>query len=266
MTVAAQRSLDYTPGELTVAAFVALSVPIWTLVLINLSNLAIQGAAPEITTGDLVPMQVTPVLDMEAPLLKLGSGKKVRVKLPDMWQPPPEPRQIDQREAHVSSKAGQTKDDIPPEDLELSDAGEPPDPDAEVVAETDNPEEGSDAGDIPEGEGSPAGSPEGTETNPLKARAASLYHGRILAFLRSGFSCPAVSDEEKKACRPAASVSIGGDGTVTSFTFSPCGSSAAIDSAAQASIGSKVGQQIPPPPENYPDMRPNSFGVAYVCK
>jgi hypothetical protein len=264
VTARAQQVSNYTSSEVLVALFVALSVPVWTMVLINLSKLASEGAAPAITPGDAAPIRVKPVLDLEAPLLKLGSGKKVRVKFPEMWQPP-DPAKIAQRQAQVSTQAGQTADDTPPEDLELSDAGEPLDPDAEVAAQVDVPEEGGDGGNIPEGPGSPAGSKDGTETDPLKARAASAYHGRILSFLRSGFSCSGVSDEEKKSCRPSASVSIGGDGTVTGFTFSPCGSSSTIDGAARGSIAGKVGQQLPPPPENFPELRPNSFSVVYVC-
>ena len=154
---------------------------------------------------------------------------------------------------------------IPPEDLEVSDAGEAIAPDAEVADKVDMPEDNTDAGEEGSGGGHAAGSKYGTETDPLKARAAGQYHDRILRFLKQGFSCPAVPDDVKKTCQPSASVSIGGDGTVTSFSFNPCGNEA-MDAAARSAISSKVGQQIPPPPEKYEDLRPNSFSVAYVCK
>jgi hypothetical protein len=59
-------------------------------------------------------------------------------------------------------------------------------------------------------------------------------------------------------------VRIGGDGTVLGFSLSPCGQGA-VDAAARAAIQAKVGQPIPPAPENYPELRPNSFAVTYVC-
>jgi len=248
-----------------VALFVALSVPVWSSVLIALAALDEHANAPIISPGDATPIRVKPVLDLDSPLLKLG-GKKVRAKLPDRWKKPVAPKKIAQRKAHVSTKAADEIEDIPPEDLEVSDAGEAPDPDAAVAKEVDvELTADSDAGSEATGGGSPGGVPEGTETDPLKARAANLYHSRILSFLERGFQCPAVDEQIKKTCRPTASVSISADGTVSSFSFNPCGHGA-IDGAARGAISSKVGQSIPPPPENYPDLRPNSFSVAYVCR
>jgi hypothetical protein len=246
---------DYRPSEVMVALFVSLGVVVWTVVLLKLSQLALMADAPAIAPSDPVAVKVNPVLDMDSPLLKLGGN--VRVKMPNEWEQHPD---VVKRRAQVSTKAGQTADDIPDkDDLEVSDAGTPIDPSATV---TDDPidENLSDAGAEGSGGGSPEGSEHGTETDPLKARAASQYHGRILGFLKSGFACPGPA-----SCTPSASVSIGGGGAVTGFSFNACGD-AAIDSAARASIASKVGQAIPPPPENYPELRPNSFSVAYVCK
>lgn len=256
---------DFRPPELIVALCVALSVPVWSLVLLRLSDLAIQGNAPEIVSGEETPIQVTPVLDMESPLLKLGGGKKVRIKLPDMWKAPdPPPQAITKRRAHASDTAKDDAEEVPPDDLEMSDAGTPPDPDAGVVKDTEvEIAEAPDAGPIPEGEGSKEGVAEGTETDPLKARAANQYHATILRFLKGGFVCPKLGEGESM-CSPTASVSISG-GVVGGFSFSPCGDDR-IDGPARASISSKVGQPLPPPPANYPDMMPNNFTVTYVCR
>lgn len=250
---------DYTTAEYTVAAFVALSVPVWTMVLINLSELASEARAPAIAPGDAVPIQVQPVLDLEKALPKLGGGK-ARMKMPDMWSPP-DPSKFVEREATVSTQAGQTEEDIPPQEVIVSDGAVIQDPDAATAF---MPGEGSDGGDVPEGPGDPGGSPKGEGTDPLRARAMILYAGRIQSFLKAGFGCPSLSEEEKKSCRPSASVSVSGD-TVTGFSFSPSGTCGGLDSAARSSIASKVGQSIPPPPENYPDFRRNSWSVTYVC-
>ena len=257
---------DYQWDEVVVAVLVALSMPVWVTVVFAIDSLDNHAAAPLITAGDAIPIRVTPVVDMDSPLLKLGGKKKLKAKLPDMWKPKvaPRPTQIVKQRAHVSTKAEDTTDAIPSKDLEVSDAGTAPPPDAAVAKDVDVeiPDVVDDAGTEAEGGGSPAGSPDGTETDPLKARASSLYHGRILRFLKSGFSCPAAA---AAGCMPSASVSIGSGGTVTAFSFRPCGD-AAIDGAAKAAIASKVGQSIPPPPDSYPELIPNHFGVTYVCK
>jgi hypothetical protein len=255
---------DYSITELIVALCVSLSWLVWTGVLLGLSQLDTVGNAPVISAAPEIPIKVMPVLDMDSPLLKLG-GKKRKAVLPDMWRKKPTPTKIKERLAQVSSKAKDDLEDVSPEDLDVSDAGETIAPDAEVADKVDIEDEGADASVEGVGGGSAAGSEHGTETDPLKARAASQYHGRILGFLKSGFSCPALPDGVKKSCRPSASVIIGGDGTVTSVSFNACGN-AALDAAAQASISSKRGQQVPPPPENYPELRPNSISVAYVCQ
>jgi hypothetical protein len=255
---------DYRSEELIAALCIALSVPVWSTVLLSVSNLAKLGAARAIDPGAEVPIQVTPVIDMDSPALKLG-GKKVRAKMPKEWLDP-EPRPTpNERTATPSTKASDDPDAIPPPELALNDGGVPLE-DAGAVDDAGTASSDQDAAPSDgQGGGSPLGVDGGTTTEVTPKHIQAAYHQRILAFLRAGFSCPAVPDEEKLSCKPSASVSISGSGTVTSVSFNGCGSSAAIDAAAQASIQSKVGQSIPPPPEDYPNIMPNSFGVSYVC-
>ena len=269
MTSAASRALrprgvlgsDYEPNEVLVAACIALSVPVWSAVLLSMSDLDKQANAVSIAPGDAVPMRVNPVVDLDSPLLKLG-GKKVRAELPAKWRKPEPTKTVRERQAIVSTKAQDDPDAAPPGHLTVSDSGKPIDPDAEVVAQADEPNE-----DVPDaslegaGGGSPAGSKEGTEVDPLKARAASLYHGRISAFLYGGWSCP---QGAQAGCTASAGVSLSG-GVVSGVSFRGCGDPT-LDTAARAHIQGKVGQSIPPPPENYPELAPNSFNVTYVCK
>lgn len=257
---------QYRPGELLIAGFVALSVPLWSvfgLLLAKTDKDRLFANAPLIVPGGHMSIKIRPVVDMDSPLLKLG-GKKVKARLPKRWRKPEPDQKVVKRKAHVSTKA-KASASAPPGDLEISDAGAPPDPDAEVVADTDvEDDQVPDASTEGVGGGSPSGSKHGTETDPLKARAASKYHGRILGFLKRGFRCPSIAEGEKR-CSPTASVTISGDGTVTGASFNACGN-AKIDTAASTAIHGKVGQQIPPPPALYPELRPNSFSVAYVCK
>ncbi len=255
---------DFQWPEVIVAGLVALGMPVWVVVGFALDGLDKHAVAPTITAGDAVPIRVKPVMDMDSPLLKLG-GKKRKARLPDMCKPKVEPKAtaIAKQRAFVSTKAKDTTDAIPNRELEVSDAGTALAPDAAVALDVDVEVDASvvDAGEVGETESDEADPEDGTETDPLKARASSLYHSRILRFLKGGFACPAAAAGTK--CMPSAGVSISG-GSVTGFSFRPCGNEA-IDAAAKAAIAAKVGQQIPPPPESYPELIPNSFTVTYVC-
>lgn len=257
---------DYRPHELVIAAVAALVVQAGAALAIRFAGLHGLAAAPDIDPGTAIPIRVHPVIDTDSPLLKLG-GKKVKYKLPDQWvRQAPVKRQ--ERKAFPSPKADKSVDAIPPEEVELADAGaEPPEPDAAVALEVDvEVEEGDAAPSNVDTEGSPDGVPEGTETDPLKARAANLYHGRILAFLTAPFrsQCTSLDRSDFEGCVPSATVQLSPSGTVLSYGFNPCGK-ASVDTAAKTALNSIVGQPIPPPPENYPDIRPNSFNVSYVC-
>jgi len=262
---------DYSSFEVLVAGCVALSVPIWSALLLSMTELGDQADVPEIAPADEIPMHVTPVVDMESPLLKLGGGKGKKIKLPEAWvKPPPQPEPSDDdtkagpAKAQVSTKAGKTEDDITDAGLETDRDAEAIDPDAAVGDDLDAGNEGAGGAsmdDIPEGGGSPDGSALGTETDPLKARAHSQYHGRIQAFLYQGWRCP---QGAKSECRATASVTLSGT-SITSVSFHGCGDPA-MDAAASAHANGKVGQSIPPPPELYPDIVPPSFTITYVCK
>jgi hypothetical protein len=269
-TTAAPRGVlgtDYHAHEWIIAIGLALFIQLASAVALQAAGLAAMAEAPDIDPGIAVPIAVRPVVDLDSPLLKLG-GKKVKFKLPDRWIRQRPVKRV-KRKAHVSTQAEDSEEAIPPEDLEISDAGTEPDPDAALAKEVDvELTEDSDAGPSNvEGEGHPDGVPEGTETDPLKARAVNLYHARILRFLTAPYrsQCASLSKEERTGCRPSATVQLSADGVVRSYSFNPCGKGP-VDSAAKAALNSIKGQPIPPPPENYPKIRPNSFNVSYVCK
>ena len=261
---------DYSSFEVLVASCVALSVPVWSALLLSMTELGEHANVPEIAPASEIPMQVKPVVDMDSPLLKLGGGKGKKIKLPDEWvKPPPQAKpdpedQAAPAKAQVSTKAGKEEKDI-------TDAGLDDDPDAEAIdpdaAVGDDPDAGNDgsggntADEIPEGGGTADGSPLGTETDPLKARATVLYADRIRAFLYQGWRCPPGAKTE---CAATAAVSLSGT-SITSVTFNGCGDPV-LDGAASGHANGKVGQNIPPPPESYPELTPPSFTITYVCR
>lgn len=254
---------------------VAASVVIGAAVLLGagfaLSRTALDrpAVAPEIEKGTAVPVKVVPVIDMDTPLLKLG-GKRDNQKLPDRWvRQTPKPR-AEQR-THVSSKAGKAEQDIPPPEVKMAEPkAPPPPPDAEIVKQADAPpppivDAGAPA-NVDE-KGHSDGVKEGTETDPLKARAVDLYRAKIAGWFSGRFrvSGSGMAQSELTRYRVSATVEVGSDRTVKGFTLVPSGN-AVFDAAARSALESSRGQALPPPPENYPDVVQSRINVTFVCR
>lgn len=261
-------SLDFRPSEWAAAIGTALAVMVAAGFALRVAALDRPAALPEIDRGSAVPVRVVPVLDLDAPLLKLG-GKRDKMKLPDRWvRQAPKPR-VEER-AFVSPKAGKTEQDIPPPEVKIADAGTPPPPpDAEVAKQVDTPIAPTiDAGPVAnvDQEGHQDGVKEGTETDPLKARAVDLYRARIAGWFKSRFrvSGSGLGPDEIVKPRVGAVVQISADRTVVGYTLAPSGN-AAFDAAARSMLDGTKGQALPPPPENYPDIVQSQIQITLIC-
>jgi hypothetical protein len=260
---------DFRPSELAVALFFAFAALTGAAFALSASALDRPAAVSEIDRGHAFPVKVVPVLDLDSPLLKLG-GQRDRLKLPDRWvKQAPKPR-VEQK-SFVSAKAGKTEKDAPPRDVKMADAGtKPPPPDAEIAKQVDTPlTTVVDAGPPANVDqiGHADGVKEGTETDPLKGRAVDLYRSKIAAWFSGRFrvSGSGMPKEELLKHRVSASVTVAPDHTVTGYNLTPSGN-AAFDAAARAALESAKGQQIPPPPENYPDVVQSQINVTFVCR
>lgn len=259
---------DFRAGDYALAVGIAVAVQLCAAVAIGASSLDRPGAAPEIDRGNATPVRVVPVLDLDSPLLKLG-GKKT-AKLPDRWlKQTPKPRV--EEKAFVSPKAAKTPDAIPPKEMKLADAGtEPPPPDADVAkvvdTEVTTPIDAGPPANV-DVEGHSDGVKEGTETDPLKARAVDLYRARIAAWFSGRFrvSGSGLSPEELLKYRVPASVELTLDRRVASYSITPSGN-AAFDAAARAALEGAKGESLPPPPDNYPDTIQRRINLTFVCK
>ena len=244
----------FAPSELFLAGAVAALIETAMLVLVlwaGESTAHIKAKEPEPPPPQ--PIKVTPVLD-ELPLLKLGGKKKP--KLPEMWKKNP-PVQRFQESSAPSQHASKSADAIPTSQLAKLDAAPPP-PDAETAKEVDQLllDAGPDAAPTVEGEGAADGVKEGTETDPLKARAVSQYMAKILAWFNARFTPPAgeIPCEELKKLRSSVAVNVGGDRTVTSFSVRSASGNAIFDARVQKVMQGVVGAELPPPPPLYPDI------------
>ncbi len=248
----------FLPQELALALFLTAAVELGLLGLLvlagqNRSNVV----AHEDAVKEEVPMAVLPVLD-DLPLLKLGS-KKVKAKLPDMWTKQAPVQRFEDTSA-PSEKAAKTPDAIPTTPLAKADAAPPP-PDAALAKEVDQPL--TDAGPKPEAnlptEGAADGVKEGTETDPLKARAANLYRAKLLSWFQARFQAPGnLPCDVIHGLLATAAISVGSDRTITSATMGRASNNPDFDARVKTALDNFVGQQLPPPPPLYPDLSPGT--------
>jgi hypothetical protein len=209
-----------------------------------------------------IPISVKPVLD-ELPLLKLGGKKKAR--LPEMWKKQAPVQRFEERSA-PSPKASKAPEAIPSSKLVEPDAEAPP-PDAETAKEVDQvlTDAAPDAEPTVEGEGAADGVKEGTEADPLKARAVSQYHAKLLAWFNARFRPPTddVPCEELKKLRASVSVSISGGRAVAGYSFGRESGNAAFDARVRATMDGVRGEELPPPPPLYPDILGSTLPVTF---
>jgi outer membrane biosynthesis protein TonB len=258
MTRKAAIPFDFTAGEISVSVIFALVIQVFFFVLlvaVGVNRMEIH--AREDASPRELPIAVKPMLD-DAPLLKLG-GKKMRPKLPEMWKKhEPVPVKRFEDKSAPSEKAEDNPDAIPTSSVALGDAEAPP-PDAEVAKEVDDSLKDLDAAvaeNDNEGPGAADGVKEGTETDPLKARAVSQYMMKILGWFNSRFKPPVgqIPCDELKKLSTSVTANVSSDGTVTGYSISRSSGNATFDAKVKATMGAIVGQTLPPPPPLYPEI------------
>ncbi len=248
----------FLPSEIALAAGLAFAVEAGLgLVLVFAVGRTHIDAREELVEKP-VPIRVKPVID-DAPLLKLG-GKRVRAKLPDMWVKHP-PVQRVQAASAPSPQAAKTPEAIPTSPLVKPDA-EAPAPDADIakVVDQDLPKLDAAAPDVEvpniDEKGSADGVKQGTEEDPLKARAVSQYRMKIIGWFNARFRVPTgdVPCELLSGLSSSVSASVGPDRTVAGYSISRASGNAAFDARVKSTMDGAVGQQLPPPPPLYPDI------------
>ena len=243
----------YSGGELVTAVSGALVVQGLLLLLLLAASTSGKLKAKEDKLPEEVPMAVKPVAD-DLPLLKLGGSKP---KLPNAWEKKA-PLPVPAEPSDDGAPSPQAKDD--PEQAAKKplsrDAGAPSTDASAAVA--DNSASASDSGAPSEvdGPGSAQGSKLGTETDPLKARALDLYRQKLLAWFNSRFRLPEgqVPCEELRKLSASVSASVGGDRSVGGFTITRPSGNDVFDAKVRSTMEGLVGQELPPPPQNYPDL------------
>ncbi len=209
------------------------------------------------------------------PLLKLG-GKRPNTVLPDL-KPKPKPKKKRKQAAKPPPVEKQADTPPPPDAPKIvndPDAGPPPDaapePDAEVAAAVDDsPDIDVDAGPTAAtGPGAEDGVADGTETDPLKARAVNAYKHSIRKFFRRHFSVPngAIPCEELKTLSANVEATVAEDRVVQSFTISGPSGNEVFDARVRKQMESKIGKKIPKPPPMYPQLARRQVPLTLTTK
>jgi hypothetical protein len=225
-----------------------------------------------------IAVAITPV-----PLLKQGGP----ATLPASWQrkapPPPEPQKKEEKKPDAplpSPQASQTPDAIPKDpvpdaavaqNVPEASTPSPVDPTAPSASTAppgpvDPTAPSASTAPAASGPGDPNGSPNGTETDPLKARALDRYKAALAAWLRSAFNIRGkVPFDKLKTLRASAVVTASGDRTVTSFSVVAPSGDATFDGEMRSALQSKVGATLPAPPPNYPEFAQTTISVSFSC-
>src|SRR5688572_4978808 len=179
-----------------------------------------------------VPIKVKPVMD-ELPLLKLGGKKKA--KLPDMWKKQAPVQRFEESSA-PSAKADKNPATLPSSKLTPLDASAPP-PDAETAKQVDQTltDAAPDAAPTVEGEGTADGVKEGTEADPLKARAISAYHAKLQSWFNARFRPPSEGAPcaELKKMSASVVVNVSADRSVGGYSIVRPSGNGAFDSSVR---------------------------------
>jgi hypothetical protein len=252
-SVAATESV-FKAREVALAALLAFVVEASILLLWVYAGAGSAHIAPALPEGPKeIPIAVKPVVD-ETPLLKLGGKKKA--KLPDMWKKQAPVQRFEETSA-PSAKASKSPDSIPSSKLTPLDASAPP-PDAETAKQVDQTltDAAPDAAPTVEGEGTADGVKEGTEADPLKARAVSAYYGKLQGWFNARFRPPSEGAPcaELKKLGASVVVTVNGDRSVGGYSVVKPSGNATFDASVRTMLDGARGEQLPPPPPLYPDI------------
>jgi hypothetical protein len=134
-----------------------------------------------------------------------------------------------------------------------------------------NPTAPEDAGATPpvaSNEGSELGAANGTETDPLKARAADMYRAQLMAWFMSHFNIRGkIPFDSLKSLHALATVSVTSDRRVGGFTIDHPSGDSLFDGEVRSTLGQiqSSGVELPAPPPMYPDILRSTLPVGFAC-
>jgi hypothetical protein len=258
LAVQARRNFD--AQDMTIASLVAILAQLCFVALFSLPP-------PKLVQADLTDDNAKPIAVAITPVLKLGT--KTPGKLPSKWQRrQPVAAKTQPQAALPSTQAEKTPEAIPRTSV----------PDASVVPlavdsghpEPANPTAPADSAvsaAAPSSEGSELGATNGTETDPLKGRAADMYRAQLASWFIARFQIRGkIPFDILKTLHAVAVISVA-DRTVTSFTIARPSNNDTFDGEVRATLTriQQSGTELPGPPPMYPDFLRQSLTVDFKC-
>jgi hypothetical protein len=259
VTASVRGSFD--AQDITIAVAVALLAQLGFVAAFSMPS-------PAYVEADISNDNAQPIAVSITPVLKLGS--KNPEKMPSKWQRQrPTAKKAAPEAALPSTRAEKTPDAIPTASV----------PDAAVApvevdashAETPNltaPEDAGTAAPVASTEGAAQGAANGTETDPLKARAADMYRAQLAAWFASHFHIRGkVPFDTLKGLHAAATVSVTSDRKVGGFTVDRPSGDGTFDSEVRSTLEQiqSSGVELPAPPPMYPDILRSTLPVGFEC-
>jgi hypothetical protein len=257
VTAGARRNFD--AQDITIACAVAVLAQLGFIVAFSLPS-------PQLVQADISNDNGQPIAVAITPVLKLGS--KSPSKLPSEWQRR-RPAAAKSQAALPSTQAEKTLEAIPK--THVADAGVAPTAVDAGRVEQSNAASPPDAGAVAtaaSAEGSEQGAANGTETDPLKARAVDMYRAQLAAWFAARFEIAGkIPFDKLKALHSTVSVTVTDDRKMGSFSVGKPSGDPTFDAEVQATLVrvQSSGVELPAPPPMYPEMLGKSLPINFHC-
>lgn len=256
MSAGARR--DFDAQDVTIACAAALLAQLVFVAVFSMPS-------PKLVQADISNDNAQPIAVSITPVLKLGT--KAASKLPTQWQRRQPVAAKTQPQAPLpSTKAEKTPEAVPTTTATAAapviDAGkvEPPN----MMA----PEDAGATASVASSEGAEQGAANGTETDPLKARAADSYKQTLIAWFAAHLQIRGkIPFDQLKKLHVLTRIEITPDRKVSGFTIVKPSGDSVMDGEVQETLTriQSSGIELPAPPPMYPDFLTTSLPVGFQC-
>jgi hypothetical protein len=259
--VTANVGRDFDPQEVAIACVVAVLAQLAFVLVFSLPS-------PELVEADISNDNARPIAVSITPVLKLGST--IPSKLPSQWQRKRPPPPKTEPAALPSPRAAKTLEAIPKTNVPDASMPAPVATIPPAIASTPSPETTATAAVTTPSStpGSEQGATNGTETDPLKARAVDMYRQQVSAWFASRFNIRGkLPFEQLRVLHAIANITVTGDRKVGTFSVARASGDPIFDAEVQATLAraQSSGAELPAPPPLYPDILGESLTVRFQC-
>jgi hypothetical protein len=254
------RPPPFDAQQITIACAIALLAQLGFVAAFSLPS-------PKLVQADISADNARPLAVAITPVLKLGT--KNPTKLPAQWTRKKPVAAKSEPAALPSPQAEKTLEAIPKTNVPdasvapvVADAGAHEQPNLTASEEAGAPTTASST------QGSEQGAANGTETDPLKGRAADMYRAQLASWFAARFQIRGkVPFDKLKTLHASAVVTVTPDRKVGSFSVVRPSGDPTFDAEVQATLAriQGSGAELPAPPPMYPDMLGSSLPVGFQC-